>query len=116
MRHLEVKLWFLHELPKLEQLNFPHDWKEAFTNFLTLKNLKSYPMQRDERNWQIIESKLKHSFGGLPQAIILKIEVIQNIHLWGKFQKEIEYLKQKLKTDDLKTELLWHGTSTTDPQ
>ena len=55
MRHLEVKLWFLHELRKLEQLKFPNDWKEAVKNHFTSKNLKSYPMGRDDKNWQIIE-------------------------------------------------------------
>ena len=37
MRHLDVKLWFLHELPKLEQLKFPNDWKEAVKNLNTKK-------------------------------------------------------------------------------
>ena len=69
-------------------------------------------MQSTEPTWKEIESKLKLT---LPQAHILSIQVIQNINLWRKFQVELEQLKQKLKKD-LKPELLWHGTSETNPQ
>lgn len=93
-------------------LNFPVDWKKAVSNFLLKTNYSTYKLDSLNSTWKDIEKILKTT---LPQGQIVDIEVVQNIHLWEKYQNECKFLIQKLKKSPKKM-LLWHGTGTTDPR
>ena len=69
-------------------LNIPNNWKKPFTNLHNERKFMKYELHRETADFKRILAK----FDG---ANIKKIEVIQNINVWERFQTEIKSIKEK---------------------
>ena len=71
-----------------------------------------YELERKSDDFQRIQGLLSAQLNGI---VINKIEVIQNIIVWEKFQTEIKFIKDKYNYDRVIPKECWFGTKSIDP-
>ena len=72
----------------------------------------SHDLAMDSKALKDIDGLLKQT---IPTAKVKKVQILQNFHLWNAYQVEVKKLCDKLQKAP-ETQLLWHGTSKTDPK
>ena len=75
----------MENLSELVKLNFPDDWQNPVDQFFN-SNLQVYDLSSKNPLWTMIEQQFQKTMQS-PHKI-LKIEVVQNINLWRRFQVE----------------------------
>ena len=89
----EAKKWLIEKLPELIKLQFPQNWTRPVSQFLNSQNLTLHVLNPFDPLMQNIEERFRAT---MPASQVVRVEVIQNINLWRRYQVETEQLTQKL--------------------